>query len=532
MNKSRSLASRFVLQFAFILLPLALVVIAQMVIDSWNAGAVERSHKVQTDAYKLRGHFKGFLDGVVDAVDTGALSNSAKGQLGLARESMETLVSDEPGDETLRPLAREIGDLNSAVASASRLQDLVALRPAINAADADISALVSRYDARVEKDLLSTVGYASAQRKIVPLVLIVTLVITALFIRNTLTRPIVQAEDAANTIAAGRISPELKLDLRNDLGSLLRSIAWMNDSLYKVIHRVKSAAQSVSGSAQELATNNGEIARHVENEAAAIEQIAGGMEELAATVKQNADNAVSANGLAQGASDAAASARTIMAEVVENMDNIGASARQIAGIVALIDDIAFQTNILALNAAVEAARAGESGRGFAVVASEVRALAMKSATSAKDIKRLVNSAVSNVGQGHDLVQGAAKTIEKAVKSIQNVALLMSDIASASREQAGGIDEAKTAVEGMDRAISSSSALVGNAVTASKQLEAAALNLTDLVDTFSLDEAHASLGSAREDTTEVGQEEPPPNSLTSLKRIIRSAGRGLFNRSEV
>ena len=532
MSQSRSLASRFVLQFALILLPLALVVIAQMVIDSWNAGTVERSHKVQAVAYNLRGHFKGFLDGVVDAVDTGALGNSAKDKLGLARNSAESLVAEEPGDETLGPLAREIGDLDAAVARASKLQDLIALRPAINTADADIAALVSRYDARVEKDLLSTVAYASAQRKIVPLVLVVTLIVTVLFIRNTLTRPIVQAEEAANTIAAGRISPELKLALRNDLGSLLRSIAWMNDSLYKVIHRVKSAAQSVSGSAQELATNNGEIARHVENEAAAIEQIAGGMEELAGTVKQNADNAVSANGLAQGASNAAASARTIMAEVVANMDNIGASASQIAGIVALIDDIAFQTNILALNAAVEAARAGESGRGFAVVASEVRALAMKSAASAKDIKRLVDSAVSNVGHGHELVQSAAKTIEETVKSIQNVALLMSDIASASREQSSGIDQAKAAIEGMDQAISSSSALVGNAVTASKQLEAAALNLTELVDAFRLDETQSSLAGSREDASGVGQGEAAPKSSSPLKWILHAAGGRLFNRREI
>ena len=508
MIQARSLASRFVLQFAFILLPLVLVAITQMVLDSWNAHDLDRSHGLQTLAHKLQGDFKVFLDGVVDSVDTGALSNAAKDKLGEVKESLETLASEEPGDPSVGLLARKMGDLRTAVAATSKLEDLVALRPVINSADADITSLVSRYDAQVRKNLVGTVEYASAQRKIVPLVLIVTLIITALFIRNTLIRPIVQAADAANTIAEGRISPQLKLDLSKDLGNLLRSIAWMNDSLYKVIHRVKGAAQSVSGSAQELATNNGEIARHIENQAAAVEQTSAAMVELAGTVKQNADSATSANGLAQGASSAAASARTAMTGVVSKMDSIQASATKITGIVALIDGIAFQTNILALNAAVEAARAGDSGRGFAVVAAEVRALAMKSAEASKEIKALVNSAVGDVGEGHDLVLAAARTIEEAAGSIQKVALHMNDIASASREQAGGIDQAKAAVHGMDRAITSSSALTGNAVTASKELEAAAHNLTDLVDAFSLDEAQGLLGAAGNEATEFSQEPLP------------------------
>ena len=504
MKQSRSLASRFVLHFSFIILPLVLVVVVQTVLDSWVAQDLGRSHRAQKLAYDLRGNFKAFLDGVVDAVDTGALGNSAKEKLGYAVKAAETLAAERPADENLAPLASRIADLATTLARSSKLPDLLPLRSSINALDTDILTLVSRYDAQIEKDLLGSLTYASAQRKVVPLVLIITLIVTALFIRNTLTRPILQAADAANTIAAGKISPELKLNLRKDLGNLLGSIAWMNDSLYKVISAVKGASQTVSGSAQELAAINGDIARHIEHQASAIEETAANMEELTGTVKQNSDNAVSANKLAQGASSTAASARRAMTDVVAKMDNIQGSARRIVGIVAVMDDIAFQTNILALNAAVEAARAGESGRGFAVVASEVRALSLKSAAAAKEIKGLVNSAVDNVGEGHKLVQGAATTIDETVSSIQRVALLMSDIASASKEQASGINQVKTAVEEMDRAISSSNALVGDAVTASKQLEAQALNLAEVVEAFRLEDAEWVASAAIEDSSDAAQ----------------------------
>ena len=213
-----------------------------------------------------------------------------------------------------------------------------------------------------------------------------------------------------------------------------------------------------------------------------------------------------------------------MTDVVAKMDNIQVSANQIVGIVAVMDGIAFQTNILALNAAVEAARAGDSGRGFAVVASEVRALALKSAAAAKEIKGLVGSAVDNVGEGHELVRGAATTIDETLGSIQRVAALMSDIASASKEQASGIDQVKTAFEDMDRAISSSNVLVGNAVMASRQLQAEALSLAEVVEAFSLEDAEwAARAAVKESSraTQLTDRASPP--AKALPRLSRTSG---------
>jgi methyl-accepting chemotaxis protein len=110
----------------------------------------------------------------------------------------------------------------------------------------------------------------------------------------------------------------------------------------------------------------------------------------------------------------------VVSQVVDTMGSINDSSRKIVDIIAVIDGIAFQTNILALNAAVEAARAGEQGRGFAVVASEVRSLAQRSAAAAKEIKTLIDDSVSKVEEGSQQVAEAGQTMEEIVASVQAV----------------------------------------------------------------------------------------------------------------
>src|SRR5690606_10485785 len=124
---------------------------------------------------------------------------------------------------------------------------------------------------------------------------------------------------------------------------------------------------------------NADLSRRTEQQAASLQETAASMEQLAATVKHNADNAQQADQLARAASGIATRGGQAVAEVVDTMSAINHGARRIEEIIAVIDGIAFQTNILALNAAVESARAGEQGRGFAVVAGEVRNLAQRSA---------------------------------------------------------------------------------------------------------------------------------------------------------
>ena len=141
------------------------------------------------------------------------------------------------------------------------------------------------------------------------------------------------------------------------------------------------------------------------------------MEHLSTTVAQNADNSRQANELAQNASAVATKGGKIVAQVVETMDLINESSNQVVEIVAVIEEIAFQTNIMALNAAVEAARAGEQGRGFAVVASEVRNLAQRSAAAAKKIKSMIENSTDKVKDGTKLVKQAGGTMQDIVTAV-------------------------------------------------------------------------------------------------------------------
>ncbi|WP_239001225.1 methyl-accepting chemotaxis protein, partial [Pantoea stewartii] len=222
-----------------------------------------------------------------------------------------------------------------------------------------------------------------------------------------------QAQTLAASIAAGDLTTPVALR-RNDTTSLLASLDSMQANLRGLVSQIKDAAASVALAADEIAQGNTELSSRTEEQAAALQETAASMEQLTATVKSNTA------GAQQTAESARETARTVDADkakvtdMTETMHNIQASALKVRDITSVIESIAFQTNILALNAAVEAARAGEEGRGFAVVAGEVRTLAQRSATAAKDIKALIEQAVSQVESGVEVATGTGQSILKIV----------------------------------------------------------------------------------------------------------------------
>ncbi|HML30624.1 MAG TPA: methyl-accepting chemotaxis protein, partial [Hyphomicrobium sp.] len=149
------------------------------------------------------------------------------------------------------------------------------------------------------------------------------------------------------------------------------------------------------------------------------------------------------------ASSQASDGGQIVGEAITAVSKIEDSSKQIGQIIGVIDDIAFQTNLLALNAGVEAARAGEHGRGFAVVASEVRALAQRSAESAREIKELISTAQDNVSDGVRLVTSTGNVFGEIAKAIAKVNSVMSEISAGAQEQASALSEVSSAVATMD-----------------------------------------------------------------------------------
>jgi methyl-accepting chemotaxis protein len=176
----------------------------------------------------------------------------------------------------------------------------------------------------------------------------------------------------------------------------------------------------------------------------------------------------------------------MVGQVVQTMEDINASSRKIEDIIAVIDGIAFQTNILALNAAVEAARAGEQGRGFAVVAGEVRSLAGRSAEAAKEVKTLITASVDRVRVGSEQVHRTGATMQDIVTGIQRVADIVGEIAEASREQSRGLAQINSAVTNLDDVTQQNAALVEETSAASSSLQEQARQLAAMASRFVLD----------------------------------------------
>jgi len=311
----------------------------------------------------------------------------------------------------------------------------------------------------------------------------------AVFASWSISRGIAKGIDLASTAAQrfgeGDLSQSLNQDGKDEIAHLLQALAKMQTNLIGVVQRVRMGSESVATASSEIAQGNQDLSSRTESQASALQETAASMEQLSSTVKQNADNARQANQLAMSASTVAVQGGEVVAQVVDTMKGINEASRKISDIIAVIDGIAFQTNILALNAAVEAARAGEQGRGFAVVASEVRSLAGRSAEAAKEIKTLINNSVERVEQGTALVDQAGTTMTEVVTSIKRVTDIMGEISAASTEQSLGVSQVGDAVTQMDQATQQNAALVEEMAAAASSLRTQAQDLVQTVAVFKL-----------------------------------------------
>ena len=292
------------------------------------------------------------------------------------------------------------------------------------------------------------------------------------------------AARVATSIADGDLTMTVKVR-PGDQSSLLYAMSQMAQSLRKLVGEVASGARMVAETSEQIAQGNVDLSQRTEEQASTLEETASSMEELTSTVMQNAEGARKANQLAVGASEVARKGGHAVGQVVSTMTAISESSRKIGDIIAVIDSIAFQTNILALNAAVEAARAGEQGRGFAVVAAEVRNLAQRSAAAAKEIKALIGDSVDKVDAGARLVDAAGKTMEEIVGSVKGVTDLIAEIAAASQEQSSGIAQVNMAVTQMEQVVQQNASLVEEATAATESMKDQAGSLLQTVSRFKL-----------------------------------------------
>jgi len=285
----------------------------------------------------------------------------------------------------------------------------------------------------------------------------------------------------AERISQGDLN--LQVSLASEQDQLGLALQRMVQNLNRLVADVQRGAEQITGKATEVTHLSEELSHGATDSASAVTQISATINQMAAQIRQSSENASRASDLSHASERSAQDGNQLMVGLKKAMQEIDRSGQDITRIIKTIEEIAEQTNLLALNAAIEAARAGEQGRGFAVVADEVRQLAGRSAQAAQQTALLIRESSERSVKGMELTDQTGKALEAIVSGATQVSGLVSEIASAARQQASGIDQVSQAIGQIDQVIQQNSSHSAASTQAAKELTGQAGQLNVLVRQF-------------------------------------------------
>ena len=328
--------------------------------------------------------------------------------------------------------------------------------------------------------------YGTARALLIGAVLLAALVglTLAVVVGGRISRPLGRAVEVLEALAAGRLDQRLDVDAKDEVGRMAAALNNAIGKLGETVASVVSAAGQLGTASRQVSSASQTLASGASEQAANVEEISSSVEQMAASVQSNSDNAKVTGDMAVDAANSAASGGRAVQDTVEAM-------RQIAAKIAIIDDIAFQTNMLALNATIEAARAGEHGKGFAVVATEVGKLAERSQVAAAEIGELATGSVARS-------EVAGTLLAELVPSIEKTSGLVQEIAAASSEQSAGVTQINAAMTQLSELTQRQASASEELAATSEEMMAQAGGLDDLMSFFTLEAAMRPGAARRED----------------------------------
>ncbi len=273
-----------------------------------------------------------------------------------------------------------------------------------------------------------------------------------------------------------------------DLRGLLDAINSMNANISEALRDVELVAEQVNIGATNLAEAAQSLAEGATDQAASVQEMLATMDTVSDGLNETVTSVDEAYHDALRCANDAQLSHKEMGNMVESMNRINTTSKQIENIIAEIENIASQTNLLSLNASIEAARAGEAGRGFAVVADEIRNLADQSAKSVIDTRELVNNTLFEIEEGSKIAHKTADVLNTVVTAIQKIAETSKALSENSQEQAESVEQAVQGIARISEVVQSNSAAAEESSATSQELLAQAVSMHDLVARFELKES--------------------------------------------
>ncbi|WP_082655578.1 methyl-accepting chemotaxis protein [Aureimonas sp. D3] len=393
-----------------------------------------------------------------------------------AGTSMAEAVNEQFEDWTrLKPIVDKIATLGTTNAAETANKNYSAEgRPYLLDLIRQLDELIAA-ETRVAEGLAGSTQaeYESTRDRMMILVVLAVLAgaFAAFWLARSIARGLDLAQHHARRIGEGDISQPILVARNDEIGDLLTTLSQMQSKLNDTIASIRdSSAQVASGSSQSAATAE-QLSSGATEQAAASEQASAAIEQMAANVRQNSENANTTEKIAAQASANAQKSGKAVGASVEAM-------RTIAEKIAVIQEIARQTDLLALNAAIEAARAGHHGKGFAVVASEVRKLAERSQVAAQEIGELSAETLLTSEE-------AGRMLDALVPDIERTAELITEISAACREQSIGVEQINQAIQQLDQVTQSNAGAANEMAATASQLSAEAMRLDENARFFKL-----------------------------------------------
>ena len=288
-------------------------------------------------------------------------------------------------------------------------------------------------------------------------------------------------------MAGGNFNVRTKVEHRyiGNFQTLLLCIRKLNRELDSTLRRINEASDQVAIGSGQMAESAQALAEGATDQAGAVEELTATVENVTNISAENADAAVQAANRVSEAEKSAEKSREEMTNLMQAMERISETSKEIENIIGAIEDIASQTNLLSLNASIEAARAGEAGKGFAVVADQIGKLAADSAQSAVTTRELIGKSLEEVEFGNEITKRTSAVIGEVLESMAEFATLASGAADSSRSQAEMLEQVEKGIEQISTVVQNNSAAAEETSAVSEELSAQAATLKEMVAKFVL-----------------------------------------------